>query len=192
MTDRTSLPPDYFEEMFACNPDPWEFETSPYEFAKFDASIAALGQRRYAQALEVGCATGVLTQRLAPQCASIAAIDVSQTALMRARQRNADMPHVHFNEMIFPRETPDGRFDLIVLSEVVYYWNDMDIATAGAWIAAHLNPGGDILLVHWIGDTDYPQSGDNAVRLMRAALPNVSVMRADRTDKYRLDLWRMA
>ncbi len=192
MTEPMSLPPDYFERIFAGDPDPWEFETSPYEAAKFDASIGALGKRRYARALEVGCANGVLTRRLVPHCDAIVAIDVSDTALARARKRNVDAAHVEYAKMVFPRETPDDSFDLIILSEVVYYWNDADIAAAGAWIGAHLEPGGELLLVHWIGDTDYPQTGDDAVRLLRAALPDVSSIRADRTDKYRLDLWRMA
>ena len=191
MTKETSLPPDYFERMFSSNPDPWQFETSTYESAKYDASIAALGPRRYARALEVGCANGVLTQRLAAHCDAVVAIDVSDTALDRARKRNADARHVQFAKSVFPCETPDGSFDLIVLSEVVYYWNGADIAETGEWIAAQLEGGGDLLLVHWIGETDYPQTGDKAVRLLRAALPDISVIRADRTDKYRLDLWRM-
>ena len=75
---------------------------------------------------------------------------------------------------------------------MVYYWSGADIAAAAAWLATHLESGGDLLLVHWIGDTDYPQTGDEAVRRLRAALPNMEALRADRTDKYRLDLWRMA
>ena len=192
MTGRTSLTPDYFERMFAGDPDPWNFETSAYEAAKFAASIAALPQRSYRRALDVGCANGVLTQQLAPRCASLLALDVSETALVRARRRNADLPQVEFTAMTFPRDTPDGRFDLVVMSEVVYYWSSADIAAAAAWLATHLERGGDLLLVHWIGDTDYPQTGDEAVRRLRAALPNVEALRADRTDKYRLDLWRMA
>lgn len=191
MTDKASLTPDYFEQMFAGNPDPWDFETSTYESAKFDTSVAALAQRRYRRALEVGCANGVLTQRLAPQCAALVAIDVSETALVRARNRNRAFTQIAFSAMTFPRDTPDGHFDLIVLSEVVYYWSRADIAAAGAWIATHLDAGGDLLLVHWIGETDYPQSGDTAVQFLRADLTDAKKIHADRTDKYRLDLWRM-
>ena len=191
MPNTVSLPPTYFEQMFAGDPDPWDFETSAYEAAKYDASVKALGGRRYMQALDVGCANGVLTQRLAHYCEAILAVDVSETALLRARQRNADQQQITFCEMVFPSQTPDGRFDLIVLSEVAYYWSDDDIAAAGTWIGSHLSPGGDLLLVHWTGVTDYPQSGDHAVTLLRDALPEMSVIRADRHENYRLDLWRM-
>jgi predicted TPR repeat methyltransferase len=187
-----SLPPDYFERMFASDPDPWRFETSPYERAKFDRSIAALDGRRHRRALEIGCANGVLTYSLAPHCDAIVSIDVSDTALASARARNTGFSHVQFANMTFPANAPDGRFDLIVMSEVAYYWSAADIAAAGVWIAAHVVSGGDLLLVHWIGDTDYPQTGDDAVRLLHEALPNVSVVHANRHKMYRLDLWRMA
>lgn len=190
MSADTSLPPDYFERMFAENGDPWQFETSPYEAAKYDVTLAALSGRKYEKAFEVGCANGVLTKRLAPSCRSLRAIDVSASALALAQARCDGMSNVIFLQMNFPEQRPDGAFDLIVMSEVVYYWSASDIAIAGDYVRAQLRPGGDLMMVHWIGETDYPQSGDDAVRLMRDALPSFDIMRSDRHDKFRLDLWR--
>lgn len=80
----------------------------------------------------------------------------------------------------------------LVLSEVAYYWDDADLARASGWIAANVTPGGDILLVHWTGETDYPQSGDAAVaKLWQALEQRIEVLRAERHPEYRLDLWRM-
>ena len=187
-----SLSPDYFESMFRDTADPWDLESSPYEQAKYDHSIAALDARSYALALEVGCAKGVLTRRLAPHCGAILAIDVSATALEAARSRCAEWDHLSFGQMTFPAQAPlGGAFDLIFLSEVVYYWDDADITRAAHWIANHLAPGGDIMLVHWTGETDYPQSGDGAVsKLMDGLGGVVSVEKAERCPNYRLDLWR--
>lgn len=187
-----SLPADYFERMFSGDPDPWKFETSAYEAGKYDHTIASLGPDRFERALEVGCANGVLTQRLSNICESIVAIDVSDTALQRARQRNLTSTHVQFYNMPFPHQTPSGSFDLILLSEVVYYWSAADIAAAGAWIEKHIALKGDLLLVHWIGETNYPQTGDDAVSLLRQSLPNFQTIESDRRDAYRLDLWRPA
>jgi predicted TPR repeat methyltransferase len=187
---RASVPPVYFEEMFASNPDPWQFETSPYESEKYATSIGALAGKRYHRAFEVGCANGVLTERLAMICDTLLSIDVSSSALATARTRNRLTTHVEFQELMFPSQTPNGSFDLIVLSEVVYYWSSADIATAAAWISQRLEPGGDLLLVHWIGETDYPQTGDGAVEQLRLGLPTMKIIRADRYEKYRLDLWR--
>jgi predicted TPR repeat methyltransferase len=187
-----SIPSDYFERMFADDPDPWKFESSAYEAAKYGRTIAALGDRAFKRALEVGCANGVLTQQLSQLCESLVAVDVSDSALTRARARNIGSAHVGFSNASFPSNAPDGLFDLIVLSEVVYYWSEADIATAGSWIAGHLSSGGCLLLVHWIGETNYPQTGDDAVRLLREALPSIAVVHAERHAEYRLDLWRFA
>jgi len=186
-----TMNPDYFEDMFRGTADPWDLETSAYEQAKFDHSIAALEGRHYAQGFEVGCAKGVLTYRLAAHCAALLSIDVSETALAAARECVSDLDTVMLAHMVFPREAPTGRYDLIVWSEVAYYWDDADLARAADWCAAHLDPGGDLLLVHFTGDTDYPQSGDEAVTKLSGKLgPIVTVVKAERQPRYRLDLWR--
>lgn len=187
-----SLPPSYFEEMFQNSPDPWGLETRAYEAEKFDATVSALGGRIYARAFEVGCAGGSLTRRLAPSCASLLAIDVSETALDRARRKLADQPQVRFERMIFPQAKPDlVDADLIVLSEVAYYWDDADLALAGEWMRGAMVPGGDLLLVHWTGETDYPQTGEGAVAALRKVLgDHVDTVVSRREPAYRLDLWR--
>ncbi len=190
MRSGTSLPPGYFERMFAANGDPWDFETSVYEQAKYDVTLAALDRRDYNSGLEIGCANGVLTERLIARCNTLLAIDVSASALARAKVRCGRHASVTLAEMAFPSQRPAGRFDLIVLSEVVYYWSAADIKKTSEFAEAHLERGGDLLLVHWIGETDYPQSGDTAVNLMRDGLPHFKEQRADRYEKYRLDLWR--
>ena len=192
MRPEHSLPPDYFEAMFQGDADPWGLESRPYEAAKFKRTIEALEGRRYAQGFEVGCAGGVLTQQIAPHCDALLAIDVSETALARARKRCADQQQVCFERMMFPQTVPDlGTVDLMILSEVAYYWAEDDLERAGRWIGPHLASGGDLVLVHWTGDTDYPQTGDGAVEMLARILGSaVEVVTADRQPQYRLDVWR--
>ena len=64
---------DRFEGMYADRPDPWGFETSAYEQAKYDATIAALGPAATPRALEIGCSIGVLSERLAARCDALLA-----------------------------------------------------------------------------------------------------------------------
>jgi SAM-dependent methyltransferase len=188
-----SLPPAYFEERYAADPDPWRFATSDYERAKYAATLAALPRPRYAAALEVGCSIGVLTRQLAGRCDALLALDVAPTALAAARARCADRPGVAFAEMTVPAQWPDGRFDLILLSEVLYYLDRADLARLGRRVRDALAPGGDCVLVHWLGETHYPLTGDEAAGGLIADLAGAAALvHGERTDAYRLDVLRRA
>lgn len=192
MSSAKSLPACYFEGIFAQDADPWNLASSAYEADKHGATIAALGGRHYRNALEIGCAGGVLTRRLAAWCDSLLAIDISRSALSQAQNRCSDLDNVSFRECDYPRwsEAVDG-FDLIVVSEVAYYWASEDLVAAANRLRSMLHKGGDLLLVHWTGVTDYPQTGDEATEsLQRALADSVMPIASNRTAFYRLDLWR--
>lgn len=185
-----SLGADYFEGIFSSDEDPWELASSEYERRKFDRTVLALRGRWYRNALEVGCAHGVLTQRLLPLCGRLLAIDISRAALRLARQRLGEQPSLDLTQMVFPGEAPPGRFDLCLLSEVAYYWDRADLAAAAAWLCDHIDLGGQVLLVHYTGETDYPASADEAVgALKQATRKSFRNCLEERTDRYRLDLW---
>lgn len=185
----SSLQPSYFEKLYAQDADPWQFETSAYETAKYDATLAALPQPRYVSAIEIGCSIGVLTARLAPRCDELLALDVNEPALERARQRCRDVPHVQFEKGQIPQDWPDGRFDLIMLSEVLYYLDKDDLDRLATRVGLSLVPGGTIMMVHWLGETDYPLSGDVAVEHFTEQLERrpVRIVRQAREPEYRLD-----
>lgn len=186
-----ALEPGYFDALYAANADPWGFETSPYEDAKYAATLAALPRPRYRSAVEVGCSIGVLTERLAPCCDALLGTDVAAAALARAAARCAALPQVRFARSTLPETPPAGCFELILLSEVLYYFAAPDVARVAAALAAVAAPGADLLLVHWLGPTpDYPLTGDAAVAAFEAALPGFDVMRRARSADYRLDLLR--
>ena len=156
-----SLPPRYFDDVYAASDDPWQFATSDYERAKYTDTLAHLPRRHYANALEVGCSIGVLTAQLAERCDRLLAVDVSEQALNTARNRCADLPEVHFERLQIPNEEPRGAFDLILVSEVGYYWGDEDLDRAIDLFARHQPTRGDLVLVHWTPFVhDYPLTGD--------------------------------
>ena len=184
-----TLQPDYFAGCYADDPDPWRFATSPYEAAKYAATCEALPKPRYGSALEVGCSIGVLTQALAERCDALVAVDAAEAALDRARARCRDLPQVSFAGLHVPTHWPLGRFDLILLSEVVYYLDAADVARLVARVRDSLRPDGDVVLVHWTGETHYPLSGDEAAELfIREAGAAMRVSHQARTACYRLDV----
>jgi SAM-dependent methyltransferase len=189
----SSLPASYFDAIYESDPDPWRFQTSAYERAKYGVTLAALPRPRYRRALEVGCSIGVLSRDLAPRCDALLSVDAAEKALAAARAACADRPNVEFALARVPDEWPDGAaaFDLILLSEVVYYFDRADVARLADRVRGALAPGGDCLLVHWTGDTDYPLSGDDAAEcFIAAASPFAAVTRRERAERYRLDLLR--
>jgi SAM-dependent methyltransferase len=187
MTFDASLSRDYFETLYDGAADPWSFATSSYEAEKYARSLAAL-RPPYARALEIGCSIGVFTRELAERCESLLALDISERALARARERCADRPQVRFARAAVPHDFPAATFDLIACCEVGYYWSDADLAATRDRIAGALRPGGDLLLVHWLPKVDdYVRDGD-AVHAAFLDDTRFAPVSAHRAERYRLDL----
>jgi cyclopropane fatty-acyl-phospholipid synthase-like methyltransferase len=185
-----SVDPATFERMYRAEEDPWSFATSAYEAAKYERTVAALGARRFRRGLELGCSIGVLTARLAERCEELVAIDTSATAVARARARVGTAADVRIATL--PDDLPEGPFDLVVASEVLYYFEPGVLAGLLDAIEAALEPGGLLLAVHWRPPTrTYPLRGDEVHDILagRAAL---EPLHAERTERYRLDLLRAA
>jgi SAM-dependent methyltransferase len=189
---RSSLNAAYFDDIFESNDDPWDLASSAYEAAKFKHTHDSLVDRRYGCALEIGCAHGVLTGQLIGLCDTLLAVDISTKALAKAYERVGDRPGLVLQRMAFPREVPEAAlFDLIILSEVAYYWSVADLDRAAEWLRGHVAVDGRIILVHYTGETDYPHTGDEAVGTLWNELEaDFSVVTAERRDTYRLDLWK--
>jgi 2-polyprenyl-3-methyl-5-hydroxy-6-metoxy-1,4-benzoquinol methylase len=149
----------HFERLYAANPDPWGFTTSVYEQEKYARSLAAVADRRYGSALEVGCSIGVLSRQVAPLCDRFLGVDITDMPLDAARRRCGDLPQARFVRMAIPAEWPQGPLDLVVLSEVLYFLDGADISGVATRLREHLQPGGRVLLVNWTGALDDPNQG---------------------------------
>lgn len=189
MTDQPGVAPDHFDRLYANDPDPWKFATSDYERDKYAATLAALPRPHYARAFEVGCSIGVLTRQLAARCDEILAVDVAEAALQNAAARCSGLPGVHFSRMVVPQDWPEGRLDLILFSEVLYYLSGAGRLAAARLSLQNLLPGGTIVLVNWHGPTDGDCPGDDAAeQFITACAPVLRPTLQQRAEKYRIDV----
>ncbi len=156
-----TLPASYFDDMYQDSADPWGFTNRWYEERKRAITLASLPERRYATAYEPGCSVGVMTLELAERCDSLLASDGSTAALREATHRLERHDHVRFERRTLPFEWPAGEFDLVVLSEILYYFSDADLDDVVARATRAVAPGGTLVSVHWRPKVaDYPQHGD--------------------------------
>lgn len=191
MTDE-SWPGAVFERLYETDPDPWGFESSDYERAKYAETLAALDGRRFRFVLELGCSIGVMTAALAPCCDRLLGIDIAETALARARERCAGIDHVAFQRAWLPDRFPDlpeGSCDLVLISELLYFLSPEDNARLAEQVMRVLAPGGLVLLVNWTGETNTPCTGDQAAELFAARCIEAErgPVTSARHEGYRLD-----
>lgn len=186
-----TLPPTFFDAMYAEADDPWSMRTRWYERRKYALTAAALPRERYGTALEVGCSVGELTAVLAPRCDRFTGWDASAAAVGQARQRVADLPQVDVEQRAVPGdELPP--VDLLVLSEVLYYLSPADLSALVAQVRTSVQPGGTLIAVHWRHEvTEYPQTGDAVHAALRAALDWPQVASHTEPDLL-LDCWARA
>ena len=183
-----SFPRDYFERLYSKETDPWRFASSRYERAKYARTLAAIGSGPHRNVFEIGCSIGILTRMLAARCNSILAVDISETAINHARRNCRGLDNIDFRRMQIPDEWPDRTFDLIIFSEVLYFLSPEDIRLTAKKTMHSLSKDGEVLLVNWTGETDYPCQGDQAVEIfLSQTVKMLKLTHQVRTKHYRLD-----
>src|SRR5690242_5994673 len=196
--------------MYADNPDPWSFATRWYDARKHALTVAALPRRRYRSAFEPGCSTGMLTQLLAARCDRLLAVDAVPAAARSAAERLADQAHVtvavarmpdewpttpSLTEILAEQDTslarysPGEMFDLVVLSELGYYFDDGDLALLLGRAVGSLEPGGDLVAAHWRHPVaEHARDGDDVHKRL-AAMPGLSRVARHEEEDFLLEVF---
>ena len=188
---KPTLSEQYFDEVYDVNTDPWNFETSVYEKAKYLVSMQALDKIMYKNVFEVGCSIGILSEMLAIRTENLLAVDASEAPLAKARHRLMKYPNVVIEKMNVPAEFITTPSDLIVLSEVAYYLNNDDLKILREKTIQQLEKGGQLLMVHWTPFVhDYPQTGDRVHEyFLELENKELKHLLHQRYETYRLDLF---
>lgn len=138
-----------FEARYRADPDPWSYETSAYEHAKYRDTLAACGPGPFRRGLELGGSIGVFSALLAPRCRSLVTIDRAPTAVAAARRRLARMPGVTVRLGTIPRDIPALEYDLVVASEVLYYLSESELQATLGILRRRTPAGARVVAVHW-------------------------------------------
>lgn len=184
--DRTA-----FERLYAESDDPYAFEQTERERRKFVATLAACGEGPFSTGLEVGCSNGVFTEMLAPRCRQLLAIDISAVAIRRARTRLAPYGNVRCERRTLPDELPEGPFDLVLCSDVLFYWPADAIVRGVSMIEDRLAPRGRLVCIHWARRPSAVHTGDEVHDILAACLGSMRRVESRRLDDldYRLDVF---
>ena len=184
--------PQYFEHLFAEDDDPWKFKSRWYERRKRALTLACLPANRYARGFEPGCANGELSAHLATRCDRLLVSDGVDRAVALASERLKSQSHVEVRKAWMPRDWPRDKFDLIVLSEFLFYLQPEAVEEI-AWKAQEtLLAGGVILACHWRHPIEHCNTtGDEVHAVLQRVihLPRQGhVLESD----LRLDVWSAA
>jgi SAM-dependent methyltransferase len=180
---------EFFEKKYREKADPWEFARSEYERARYETVVAALDERRYERVFEPGCSVGELTWRLAERCGQVVAMDISETAVKKARERCREFSNVDFRVGGLPHQMPDGEFDLIVFSEIGYYFEEDSLHDLGNMLVRRVRTSGTLLAAHWLGSSKDHLLGGDRVHEILNGLSALRLERSERHAGFRLDRW---
>jgi protein-L-isoaspartate O-methyltransferase len=177
-----------FEARYVASEDPWGYLTSPYEQEKYADTLRACGPGPFAHALELGGSIGVFSALLAPRCEQLETIDLAPTAVAAARKRLARFPQATARVGTIPDDLPDGTFDLVLASEVLYYLPTDGLAPTLAALHKRMISGARLVAVHWTpAGPERPFDADSVHGALRACDWLQSVESARRSD-YLLDV----
>lgn len=160
-----------FDAVYRADADPWRVRSSYYERRKLEIVLACLTAPAYASAWDPACGVGELAARLAGRANRVLATDSSTEAVRLSTERCADLSNVQVQVSALPH--PPGRtgFDLVVLSEFLYYLSEADRAATLVLVDAATAPIAEVVALHWRHQPhDGHLSGDRMQAEIDAAL----------------------
>jgi SAM-dependent methyltransferase len=159
MSDRenTNLTAREFFENLWTRGDPWKLETSRFETEKYERQLRLLADRRYPRSLELGCGAGAFTRLLTRVSDHVVGIDISPAAIERARGagKTTNGLKFHVGNIVDYDLRSGSPWDLVVMSETIYYlgwlYSFFDVAWLASEIFAATRVGGRFLMANTCG-----------------------------------------
>ena len=108
-----------FERLYQRREDPWDVRHSLFTRDRYLEVLRTLASFAPCRSmLDVGCGEGTFTQYLTGFAGDVVGIDISPTAIARARRR---VPRARFHEVSLETFEPTVPCDVVVAIEMLYY-----------------------------------------------------------------------
>ncbi len=130
-------------------PDPWNHAVDPEERRKYRVTLDQLPTGQYRRILDVGCSEGVLTRMVSQQYpgSEVLGVDIAERAIKRACRSSGG--NLRFTCLDILARRPPGQFDLVLCSEILYYFGRGDrLQLVTERLRQAIRPGGQLILVH--------------------------------------------
>lgn len=195
MTTDCSASAEHFQHLYQQDADPWKVRQRWYEQRKRAILLACLPGQRYRHAFEPACGNGEMTAALAQRAEYVTASDMSPEALRLARQRllcehASDASRVTLHCQGVPHDWPhEASFDLIVISEMVYYLCADDLLRLRERCIASLTAGGTLVLCHWRRPFADRQLETDWAHAQFDTVPTLHRLARHAEDDFLLDVW---
>lgn len=166
----------HFEALYAADDDPWNVRAAWYEQRKRALLLASLGKARYRSAFEPGCGNGEMSAALAARCDRLLACDGAASAVAAARRRlhGAAPDTVRIEQRSLPTHWPaQERFDLVVISELAYYFDAAVLEDLLEQAQGMLDPGGELVMCHYLHAFGDRVTGTAAAHALAGRLPGM-------------------
>jgi len=189
---------EFFDSLYRSSPsgDPWDFDRSRAEQRRQREVLDVLGVATFERGLEIGCATGQLTRRLAARVRELVALDTSARAIEVARRTCARSSGVELRVAHAPDDLTgaDRGFDLLVVSDVGYYFSEDALGALLEDLVDRSVPGATLLAAHWTGDSpDHVLDAATVHRVIAATLDrDWEHTSSRRLREHQVDVWSRA
>ncbi len=111
--------------------------------------------------------------------------------MARAAERCADLPQVEVRCASLLELVPDSTVDLLMLSEIGYYFTTEDWARILGQLVAPLSPGCKVVGVHWLGTSEDHITGGDEVHATLHANSRLRLLHEERHNTFRLDVFEV-
>lgn len=141
----------FFERMYRGGGEPWAYSERAVEMLRLERVAEMVAAHAPRSVLEIGCSLGMMTERLAALPVRLVAMDISATAVGRARERlvarGAAAPSLAVGSALRLPVAP-ASFDLVLAADGLNGWELSRADRTAALDEIHrvLRPGGLALL----------------------------------------------